>query len=142
VTAPEKIEKRSPPITTPAPSPKAQPSPQAQAQQTAVLEPEAPMTAGEDPKPIQPESAVATGPSTTEPEAEPAIDRKTFRNDPRIDLQALVWAPDAAARFVIINNRLIKEGGSVDNIVVVQINRDDVELADGSDRWYEEFSVR
>ena len=82
---------------------------------------------------------MATGQSTTEPEENI---KKTFRNDPRIDLQALVWAPDAAARFVIINNRLIKEGGSVDNIVVVQINRDDVQLADGSDRWYEEFKVR
>lgn len=67
---------------------------------------------------------------------------KTFRNDPRIDLQALVWAPQAAERFVVINNRLIKEGGSVDNIMVVAINPDDVLLADGSDRWHEEFKIR
>ncbi|MFO7716501.1 general secretion pathway protein GspB [Desulfosarcina sp.] len=67
---------------------------------------------------------------------------KTFRNDPRIDLQALVWAPQAAERFVVINNRLIKEGGSVDNIMVVAINPDDVLLAEGSDRWHEEFKVR
>ena len=67
---------------------------------------------------------------------------KRFRSDPRIDLQALVWAPESAARFVVINNRLIKEGGSVDNIVVVRINPDDVLLAEGSDRWHEAFKIR
>lgn len=67
---------------------------------------------------------------------------KQFRNDPRIELQALVWAPEAASRFVVINNRLVKEGGSFDNIVVVKINRDDVLLSEGADRWYEKFKVR
>ena len=67
---------------------------------------------------------------------------KTFRNDPRIDLQALVWAPEAAARFVVINNRLLKEGGAVDTIIVVKINPDDVLLADGSDRWHQAFKIR
>jgi hypothetical protein len=67
---------------------------------------------------------------------------KTFRSDPRIDLQALVWAPEAATRFVVINNRLIKEGGSVGNITVVKINPDDVLLAEGSDRWHVAFQIR
>jgi hypothetical protein len=67
---------------------------------------------------------------------------KTFRQDPRIDLQALVWAPQAAERFVVINNRLIKEGGSVDKIVVLTINPDDVLLAEGTDRWHEAFQIR
>lgn len=72
----------------------------------------------------------------------PADTQKVFKTDPRIDLQALVWAPESAARFVIINNRLVKEGGSLDNIVVVQINPDDVLLAEGSDRWYQAFKIR
>lgn len=67
---------------------------------------------------------------------------KIFRHDPRIQLQALVWSPVAGERFVLINNRLIKEGGSVDNIVVVSINRDDVLLSEGGDQWYERFQVR
>lgn len=69
-------------------------------------------------------------------------DGTVIRNDPRIDLQALVWAPEASDRFVVINNRLIKEGGSVDNIVVVQINRDDVLLSEGADRWHQAFQIR
>lgn len=67
---------------------------------------------------------------------------KTFRSDPRIELQALVWAAAAADRFVVINNRLIKEGGSVDDIVVERINRDDVLLSEGAARWHQEFKIR
>ncbi len=68
--------------------------------------------------------------------------KKNFRSDPRISLQALVWAPEAAGRFVVINNRLIKEGGTLDNIVVLEINRDEVLLSEGAERWYQPFKVR
>lgn len=68
--------------------------------------------------------------------------KKVFRSDARIDLQALVWAPVAADRFVVINNALLKEGGSIDNIRVVRINPDDVLLAEGGDQWYQEFKIR
>ena len=67
---------------------------------------------------------------------------KTYRSDPRIDLQALVWSPDAAERFVIINDRLIKEGGSIEGIHVVRINPDDVLVSEGSKRWHEAFKIR
>ena len=90
----------------------------------------------EDPAPRPAETA-----ATSQPAAARETDKR-FRSDPRIDLQALVWAPESAARFVVINNRLIKEGGSVDNIVVVRINPDDVLLAEGSDRWHEAFKIR
>jgi hypothetical protein len=83
-----------------------------------------------------------TAAATVQGVAEPPDTEKTFRTDPRIDLQALVWAPDATARFVVINNRLIKEGGAIDNISVVKINPDDVLLAEGSERWHVEFKVR
>jgi hypothetical protein len=90
----------------------------------------------EDTAPLTAETA-----ATRQPAAARDTDRP-FRSDPRIDLQALVWAPESTARFVVINNRLVKEGGSVDDIVVVRINPDDVLLAEGSDRWYEVFKIR
>ena len=68
--------------------------------------------------------------------------QKEFRSDERIDLQALVWSPEAADRFVVINNRLLREGGSIDEITVVRINSDDVLLSERSDRWYQEFKIR
>jgi hypothetical protein len=67
---------------------------------------------------------------------------KTFRSDPRIELQALVWSPDAAERFVIINDRLLREGGSTDGITIVRINPDDVLVSEGSERWHEPFKIR
>jgi len=91
----------------------------------------------EIPRPLQ-ERAVSI--PTDRPPAEESS--KTYRSDPRIELQALVWAPEASARFVVINNRLLKEGGSTDGITVVQINRDDVLLSEGTDRWHEKFKIR
>lgn len=67
---------------------------------------------------------------------------KNFRDDPRIDLQALVWAPNASERFVVINNSLVKEGGIVGNFTVIEINPEDVLLAEGSDRWNQKFTIR
>ena len=106
--------------------------------QTAVSKPEPVIAPPVAPIRRPAETAEATG----QPMTELPDSGKIFRSDPRIELQALVWAPEAATRFVVINNRLIKEGGSVDNIVVVRINQDDVLLAEGSDQWHEEFKIR
>ena len=76
-----------------------------------------------------------------QPVAKPPESAKNFRNDPRIELQALVWASEAVERFVVINDRLVKEGGAVDNIVVMQINRDDVLLSEGSNQWHVKFKI-
>jgi len=103
---------------------------------------------------LPPDDSVAAATDETQPPPEESVDShpleqppaeengKTYRSDPRIELQALVWAPQASARFVVINNRLLKEGGATDGITVVQINRDDVLLAEGSDRWHEKFKIR
>ena len=117
------------------------PSPAAPPEQPPPVEPVQPQPQTAQPSAASPppaETIAVTGQTNAGP---PAGD-KTYRHDPRIELQALVWAPDAASRFVVINNRLIKEGGSVDNIVVVRIDQEDVLLAEGSDRWYEKFHIR
>lgn len=104
---------------------------------TAILKSDSVIAPAEDPEPTPAETVVAS-----QPAAAPLNAGKFFKSDPRIELQALVWAPESTERFVVINNRLIKEGGSVDNIVVVRINPDDVLLAEGSDRWHEAFKIR
>jgi hypothetical protein len=75
-------------------------------------------------------------------EEQPVLEEKNFRKDPRIDLQALVWAEASEDRFVVINNQLIREGGAIDTIVVEEINPDDVKLAEGNEKWYEVFQIR
>ncbi|PIE67179.1 MAG: hypothetical protein CSA23_05355 [Deltaproteobacteria bacterium] len=67
---------------------------------------------------------------------------RQVRSDPRIDLQALVWSPEAVDRFVVINDKLVKEGGNVDTFVVVEILQDEVLIGEGAKRWYESFSIR
>ena len=104
---------------------------------SAIPDPEPVIAPVENATPLSAETAL-----TSQPVAAPLNTKKFFKSDPRIDLQALVWAPESAERFVVINNRLIKEGGSVDTIVVVRINPDDVLLAEGSDRWHEAFNIR
>jgi hypothetical protein len=96
----------------------------------------------DEPVEAPPRQAAAVEVERRPPAPPPREPEKKYRSDPRIELQALVWAPEAAARFVVINNRLIKEGGSIDNITVVRIDRDDVLLSEGGDRWYEKFKIR
>ena len=134
-------EKKIPRTSTPAPAPMVKPSPlplEKTQRPAAAPKPEPVIVSPATPVRRLAETAEAPGQTV----AEPQDSGKVFRNDPRIDLQALVWSPEAAARFVVINNRLIKEGGSVDNIAVVRINPDDVLLDEGSDRWNEAFKVR
>ena len=86
-------------------------------------------------------AGTATMPQPSE-DSEQADRQKDYRTDHRIDLQALVWAPETADRFVVINNVLLKEGGAIENITVLRINPDDVLLSEGSDRWHQEFKIR
>jgi hypothetical protein len=134
-------EKKSLPSVAPAEAPRVQSSPtpkEKNLRQTVFPTSGSTIAPADDPNRHPADSAKSTGQPTS---GFPDI-AEVFKSDPRIDLQALVWAPEAAARFVVINNRLIKEGGSMDNIVVVRINPDDVLLAEGSDRWHEAFRIR
>lgn len=103
-----------------------------------VVDPAPPTTAV---KPA-PQPVVQRPPPVRDPAPPARQEEKVFRDDPRIELQALVWAPDAAQRFVVVNNRLIREGGSVDNIVILKIDPDDVLLSEGADRWHQKFTIR
>jgi len=62
--------------------------------------------------------------------------------DPRIDLQAIAWAPGADNNFVVINNKIIREGGSVDGIKVIRIGKDSVAFQEGQKKWQQEFNIR
>ncbi|MBR9985655.1 MAG: general secretion pathway protein GspB [Desulfosarcina sp.] len=139
VVAPDQPEKQPLRAAAPTAASSVQPTPLQLAQplrQTAVPTSIPVAAPTEEPAPRPAETAAPNQPAAARETEKP------YRSDPRIDLQALVWAPESTARFVVINNRLIKEGGSVDNIVVVRINPDDVLLAEGSDRWHEAFKIR
>jgi cytoskeletal protein RodZ len=136
VTAPEKQQQTDTPVVKPTVQQETPPPQQSKKDdvyetKAAVRSPAAPIHQPVAPmKPIPP------------PSSKPADDDVTIKHDPRIDLQALVYSSVAAERFVVINNRLLKEGASIENMVVVRINRDDVLLANGTVQWREAFTVR
>jgi hypothetical protein len=152
----EPVPAQTPDVSTVKPLPKDEPK--AKVKEAAEAKPPIIAPPQDEPKPNI--TAEARPPSTTPPPAastqrpaemanaprQPESSRennaKEYHSDERIDLQALVWAPQAADRFVVINNILLKEGGSIDKITVVRINEDDVLLSEGSDRWYQEFKIR
>ena len=90
------------------------------------------------PKPI----SIDSSPVDTQPSVAVKETEKSYREDPRVELQALVWAPESAQRFVVINNHLVREGGSVDGIAILKIDPDDVLLSEGGNRWYQKFNIR
>jgi len=64
------------------------------------------------------------------------------KDDPRIELQALVWSADAKNSFAVINNRIFREGQTFDGILVKKIDKDEVYFKDGRNEWREEFRIR
>jgi hypothetical protein len=73
-------------------------------------------------------------------------DDKTFlpnlKDDPRIELQALVWAADAKDSFAVINNRIFREGQTFDGVTVTKIDKDEVSFRDGRNEWREKFRIK
>lgn len=62
--------------------------------------------------------------------------------DPRIELQAIAWAPNAKDSFVVINNRIYREGGKVQGIRVLKIMKETVAFQEGTSKWQQEFRVK
>ena len=63
-------------------------------------------------------------------------------NDSTLKLQAIAWSEDASRRMVVINNRIVREGETVDGFSITQIREDDVIISDGSETWRLEFSLK
>ncbi len=63
-------------------------------------------------------------------------------NDATLKLQAIAWSGDASRRMVVINNRIVREGESVDGFSITKIRTDDVIVSDGSNSWRLEFKLK
>jgi hypothetical protein len=69
------------------------------------------------------------------------------RSYPRFDnaklkLQAIAWSKVAVQRIAVINNRIVREGESVEGFSINQIRQEDVVVSDGSQSWQLEFGLR
>ena len=60
----------------------------------------------------------------------------------KLKLQALAWYHEAARRMAVINNRVVREGESVDGYQITQIRQEDVVVNDGRKSWSLEFGLK
>ena len=73
------------------------------------------------------------------PNRQSALPRIT---DSQLFLQAIAWSNDSSQRLAVINNRIVREGESVDGYSITEIRQEDVVLNDGTNAWRLEFSLR
>ena len=62
--------------------------------------------------------------------------------DSQLLLQAIAWSNDSSQRLAVINNRIVREGETVDGYSITEIRQEDVVLNDGTNAWRLEFSLR
>lgn len=57
----------------------------------------------------------------------------------QLELQAIAWAEDPKSRLAVINGRVVREGESVDNIIVLHIDKDQIIFKKGMESWRQLF---
>ena len=60
-------------------------------------------------------------------------------NQTKIEVQAIAWANDPKSRLAVINGLILREGESIDNIIVIHIGRDAVVFKKGEEGWKQMF---
>jgi hypothetical protein len=64
-----------------------------------------------------------------------AENRPQSEPNPVLELQAIVWSDDPASCFAVINGRIVRSGGMVAGVSVVEISKDAVSLKLGDKAW-------
>ena len=82
--------------------------------------------------------------STSRPRATAAQSTRSYQrlDDAKLKLQAIAWSNVAAQRIAVINNRIVREGESVEGFSINQIRQEDVIVNDGNQSWQLEFELR
>jgi hypothetical protein len=62
--------------------------------------------------------------------------------DGRLELQAISWAEDPDQRLAVINNRIVRQGQSIDEFAIVYIGADEVVVRQGASIWKLIFMAR
>ncbi|MEE8400097.1 MAG: general secretion pathway protein GspB [Desulfobacterales bacterium] len=63
-------------------------------------------------------------------------------DDGRMSLQAIAWSRLPEKRMAVINNRVVREGGTVNGIEVIRIHEDRVIIREGEEVWKLVFKLR
>ena len=60
----------------------------------------------------------------------------------RLELQAIAWSSDPKSRIAVINGRVLREGESVESVLVTHIGKAEVIFRKGSEEWKQLFRLK
>jgi len=60
-------------------------------------------------------------------------------NQTKIEVQAIAWSEDPKSRLAVINGLILREGESIDNVIVMHIGKDAVVFKKGEEGWKQMF---
>ncbi len=60
-------------------------------------------------------------------------------NQTKIEVQAIAWSNDPKSRLAVINGLILREGESIDNVIVMHIGKDAVVFKKGEEGWRQMF---
>lgn len=63
-------------------------------------------------------------------------------DDSNLRLQALAWFDEPSKRMAVINDRIVREGESIDGYQITHIRQEDVVVTDGRQTWRLEFGLK
>lgn len=89
------------------------------------------------PKPVQaPPTAVETTtlPKNEVPSQQPGRQLPVLRED-SLELHAIAWSRDPVQRMAVVNEQIVREGGSFSGYTVVRIDADEIIVRKGQDEW-------
>jgi len=92
----------------------------------------------------QPREETVSGQHREEPEQNTKADRFASMpvkrsNQTKIEVQAIAWANDPKSRLAVINGFILREGESIDNVIVMHIGKDAVVFKKGEEGWKQMF---
>jgi hypothetical protein len=64
-----------------------------------------------------------------------------YFEDPRLKIQAIAWSAVPGESVAVINNRVVREGNTMDGISVVRIGEDSILFQEKERRWKQIFRV-
>jgi len=56
-----------------------------------------------------------------------------------IKLQAIAWSSDPKQRIAVVNDRILKEGSSIEGTLIIRIDKNDVSFQKGGEQWKQKF---
>ena len=59
-----------------------------------------------------------------------------------LKLQAIAWSSDSKERICVVNGRILREGGSIEGVLIIKIDKNDVSFQKEGEQWKQQFGPR